>query len=122
MAGYRYGSRAFAGTPQPYLWIFLTLVVILSIIAILLIRRNKEKICTARKITSLSLLFLGIIATVTGLILMIPKEILESIGIVRNAVVLLHAVFSILVIGFAIIHIYLNWPAIKGYLGLTKEE
>ena len=118
---YKFGEQTSAD-----LKILLITVIVLSITVVAILYFSKRKPLLIRKITSLSLLFLSIASALTGIaLLLLPGKRLEEsalLGLTRSTWTWWHSFTSILLIGFIIIHLYLNIDPLKRYLGLSKHE
>jgi len=120
---YRFGEQVSIAN----LKFLLIIVVILTIISLIILHFTVKKSPLVRRITSLSLLILGTLSVLTGIILLfLPSgQLLEEpafLGLARSDWVRWHTFTSILAIGFGVIHLYLNFDALKRYLGLSKHK
>jgi len=105
--------------------IILITVVILAIVVVIALHLSRRKFPLIRRITSLSLLFLSIASALTGIALLLTPSKLEDsvfLGIARSTWTQWHTLTSILLIGFGIIHLYLNIEPLKRYFGLSKTR
>ena len=120
------GQYGFTRQASTNFKILLITVIVLAIVVIVALQfSSRKKFPLIRRITSLSLLFLGIASGLTGIALLLTPGKLEDsafLGIARSAWAQWHTVTSILLIGFGIIHLYLNVESLKRYFGLSKTR
>ena len=82
-------------------------------------------IYTVRKIVSIVLLIAWIITCFTGLVLYLytTKVLYKHVLFLSsNNIRMLHTYVSFIAFGTSILHIYLNWNAIKVYLGFVRRK
>jgi len=122
------GQYRFGGQPSiANLKFLLIIVVILTIVSVIILHFTVKKSPLIRRIISLSLLILGILSVLTGIVLLFLSsgQLVEEsslLGLARSDWVWWHTFTSILTIGFGAIHLYFNFDALKRYFGLSKHK
>jgi len=122
MVGERLGSVGL-GSAYGLFFTLLIFVVVISVIIIFVLHFSIRRSLTVRRIVSISMLSLGSLVGITGVLILIQGFFaLETIlGLSRYDLLWWHTLFGIITTGLALIHIYLNWIAFKVFLGLTRK-
>ncbi len=99
--------------------VFLTAIATISYLYI-----NHKRPLILRKYVSITLLIFGSFSGLTGILALFYSVVPEDlfIGLARANLVWLHTFSSIILVGVALVHVYLNFNALKIFLGFYPKR